>query len=204
MDTKITFINKSFDRNNSHVVIYQKNVATGYGETSVAWKVIENCGYEWSHTFNVPTAFEVLAEDSFGNVSNQKKAINGQKWEVVKSDSGDILQLVSANAASSTEVEVKNSLSLGSIDTMIYKEGRMVCSKTGVSPGEKSVFEFQPYIYVGVNSRVEQGDALNSAILSDFNTKFCLAGIEEANLIMTGGGVGKDATPFKFDLVVLR
>ena len=201
MDIEITFINNSNDMNNSEVVIFQKNVATNFESTAIAWTVIKNCGRNWSHKFTYPMRFEVAAGDSWGNISDQHQAENGQKWDVVRSKSGDVLQLDTDPAASQSEVEIKNDLVAGAVDALIYKAGKLLASKTGVSPGEKAVFEFKPEIYVGVASQINEGDTMNSAILSDINQKFSLLGITKANLIMTGGGVGKNATPFVFELV---
>ncbi len=201
MDIEITFINNSNDMNNSNVVIFQKNVATNFESTTIAWKVIKNCGRNWTHQFLYPMNFEVAAADSYGNISDQQAAQNGQKWGVVRSTSGDVLQLQSDPAADPNEVEVKNMLGTSSIDAQIYKDGNLLASKTGISPDEKAVFQFQPEIYVGVNSQVEQGEEINSAILTDFNQQFSLYGLTKANLIMTGGGVGASATPFVFELV---
>ena len=201
MDIEITFINQSYDANNSDVVIFQKNVATNFEEIAVAWRVIQNCGRNWSHVFTYPMDFYVAAQDSWGNVSDLQLAENGQKWNVVRSTSGDVLTLDSTPASSMTEVEIKNCLSAGSIDAQIYKDGRLLSTKTGVSPQQKGVFEFKPTIWVGVVSEIEEGDIMNSAILSDINTEISLLGITKANLIMTGGGVGSSAIPFKFTLV---
>ncbi|WBX78212.1 hypothetical protein PG911_08140 [Tenacibaculum ovolyticum] len=201
MDIEITFINKSFDKNNSSVVIFQKNAIPNYAETVVAWHVIKNCGYDWTHKFVYPMNFYAGAKDSYGNVSDLKLATNGQKWEVNYSDSGNTLQLSPVNAASTNEVEIKNNLTKGAIDTQIYRGGKLIASKTGVSPKEKAAFQFQPYIYVGVSSKAEEGVAMSSAILSAPFTKISLHGITNANLVMTGGGIGVNATPYKFELV---
>jgi hypothetical protein len=201
MDIEITFINNSNDSNNSDVVIFQKNVATNFDSTAIAWKVIKNCGRNWTHQFTYPMNFQVAASDSYGNISDQQDAVNGQKWDVIRSNSGDVLNLDSESASSQNEVEVKNTLPTSSIDARIYKAGSLLASKTGVSPSEKAVFEFKPYIYVGVNAQVEEGEVINSAILSDINQKFSLLGLTTANLVMTGGGTGANATPFKFDLI---
>jgi len=201
MDIEITFINNSNDMNNSEVVIFQKNVATNFESTAIAWKVIKNCGRNWSHKFTYPMSFDVAAADSYGNISDQQAAENGQKWDVVRSYSGDILQLDSESASSQNEIEVKNDLPMSAIDAQIYKSGSLLALKTGVAPSEKAVFEFKPEIYVGVNAQVEEGAVINSAILSDIDQKFSLLGITKANLIMTGGGTGSTATPFKFELI---
>jgi len=201
MDIEITFINQSYDENNSNVVIFQKNVATNFEEIAVAWRVIENCGRNWTHKFKYPMNFTVGAQDSWGNISDLQPAINGQKWNIVRSTSGDVLSLDSNPASSLNEVEVKNCLAVGAIDAQIYKDGKLLATKTGVSPQQKAVFEFKPTIWAGVVSEIEEGDIMNSAILSDINTEISLLGITKANLIMTGGGVGSSATPFKFTLV---
>jgi len=203
MDIKINFINKSHDRNNSQVVIFEKNIAAGFEEIAVAWKVIKYCGINWSHQFTYPLDFEVAARDSFGNYSDLKWASYGQKWSVVEDDSGDILQLTDGIIASTSEIAIANGLSVGAIDAEIYRDGSLAAVKNGVSPGEKAVFEFEPYIYVGINSQVQEGEAMNSAVMKDFNTKISLKGINEAELVMTGGGTGIYATPFKFDLIRL-
>lgn len=201
MDIDITFINNSDDMNNSEVVIFQKNVATNFEEIAIAWQVIQNCGRNWTHEFTYPMDFYVAAADSYNNISDKQAAVNGQKWDVVYSTSGDVLQLDTTPASSTSEVEVKNTLTTGSVDAQIYKSGKLLASKTGVSPQQKAVFEFKPTIWVGVVSQVEEGDVMNSAILSDINTEISLLGITSANLIMTGGGTGPNATPFQFTLV---
>ena len=199
-NVELTFINQSNDMNNSSVVIFQKNVATDYEEVAVAWRVIRNCGRGWSHKFNYPFDFYVGAGDSYGNLAPQLSAEYGQKWDVVRTASGDTLQLDSTPASSMNEVEIKNSLMTGSIDAQIYKDGKLLLTKTGVSPAQKAVFSFKPTIWVGVASQIEEGEIMNSAILSDINTEISLLGITKANLIMTGGGVGPTATPFQFHL----
>jgi hypothetical protein len=75
-----------------------------------------------------------------------------------------------------------------------------VASKTGIAPGQKAVFEFQPKIYIGVVSQVQEGDAMNSAIISQINTQISLFGITSADIVMRGGGPGPSSTPFYFSL----
>ncbi len=201
MDIEITFINNSNDMNNSEIVIFQKNAATNFDEIAIAWTVIKNCGRNWSHKFTYPMSFDVAAADSYGNVSDLQTTTYGQKWDLIRSNSGEILQLSTEDAGNSNEIVIENALPIGSIDAQIYKAGKLFASKTGVSPSEKAVFEFKPEIYVGVVSQINEGESINSAILSNINQKFSLLGLTSANLIMTGGGVGPNATPFEFELV---
>lgn len=197
MDIEITFINQSDDSSNSSVVVFQKNVADKFNLSAVAWTVIQNCGRGWKHRFSFPMNLYVGARDSWGNVTDLQLAENGQKWNVVRSASGDILTLDSNPASSFDEIEIKNYLPSGSVDAEIYRHGKLLATRTGVSPQQKGVFKFKPTIWVGVVSEVEEGDIMSSTIISEINTEISLSGIVKADLIMTGGS----QSPFKFILV---
>lgn len=201
MNIEITFVDESFDGNNSSICFFQKNVATGFDELAIAWRVIKNCGRGWSHTFNYPMNFEIGVKDSYNNVSDRKKAGPGGRWKAVQDSSGNVLVKDTVPAASPTDVEVQNALKTGSIDAQIFKDGKLLAHKTGVSPEQKAVFQFKPTLWVGVVSQIEEGEVMNSAILSDINTELSLLGISKAKLVLTGGGNGPDATPFKFTLI---
>jgi hypothetical protein len=118
----------------------------------------------------------------------------GGRWQ-----SGDTLRLAGL-ASSTNEVEVLNAREKGAINANVYKAGRLLATKTSVAPGQKAVFEFKPTIWIGVASQVEEGEMINSAILSNINTEISLFGIRSADIIMTGGGPGASSTPFKFTL----
>lgn len=197
---KLNFINKSSDTNNSSVVIFQKNVAEDFGEIAVAWKTIENCGRLDNHPFVYPLKFQVSASDSYGNYTPQLTAYDGQAYDMIEDSSGDVLQLSSTPATVSTEVEVRNNLSRGSIDANCYKDGKLLAAKTGLAPSQKAVFEFHPIIYIGVISQVVESQIMNSAIISQVNTQINLFGIQSADIVMTGGGSGPGSTPFTFTL----
>lgn len=196
---KLNFINNSNDTNNSSVVIFQKNVATSFDEVAVAWQVIKNCGVGSHHPFYYPMQNFVGAEDSYGNFTPQIAATNGQAFHVIRDTSGDVLRFCGA-ASNYQEIEIRNDLMQGSINAQIYKDGKLLAVKTGVAPGQKAVFEFKPTIFIGVASQINEGDIMNSAILSDINTELNLLGIASADIVMTGGGVGPQATPFTFTL----
>ncbi len=198
-DIKLNFVNQSNDRNNSEVVIFQKNVATSYEELAVAWKVIEYCGQSWNHPFTYPMDMFVAASDSWGNFSQQQAASNGQQFAVIENQSGDILQYA-GQASSQNEVEVLNGLQLGAIDANVYKDNRLLATKTSIAPGQKAVFQFKPTIWIGVVSQIEEGQIMNSAILSNINTEISLFGVKSADIVMTGGGPGSGSTPFQFTL----
>lgn len=197
---KLNFINRSNDINNSEIVIFQKNVAQNFDETVVAWKVIKNCGRNDNHPFTYTMEIQVSASDSYGNYSPKLTAYNGNAFEMIKDTSGDVLRLSSTSATNANEVEIINKLTVGAINANCYRDGSLVAIKTNLAPEEKAFFEFQPTIFIGVASQVDEGEVLNSAIVSEINTKFNLLGISSADIVMTGGGAGRNATPFSFTL----
>ncbi|TAE17472.1 MAG: hypothetical protein EAZ95_06295 [Bacteroidetes bacterium] len=199
-DIQLTFINESNDRNNSSVVVFQRNVATNFDEIAVAWKVIKNCGTGWQHPFTFPMEFQVGARDAWGNsIIKPTSARNGQAFKVWRGSSGDEL-LSDGEATSRKEVQVLNALPNGSIDATIYKDGKLLALKTGISPEQKAVFEFKPTIWIGVASQINEGTIMNSAIISNFNTELGLLGVASADIVMRGGGTGPGASAFTFSM----
>lgn len=197
MDIKLNFINQSNDANNSQIVVFQKNVATDFDELSVAWKVIQNCGQGDNHPFVYPMTMAVGASDSYGNYTPQLIAQNGQLFSMSLTSSGD--RLVQSGASTSpTEVQVLNALKVGAINASIYKAGKVLATKTSIAPQQKAVFQFKPTLWIGVASEVEEGQVMNSAIISSINTELSLLGIASADIVMTGGGPGPASTPFQF------
>jgi hypothetical protein len=201
---KLNFINNSNDSNNSEIVIFQKNVSTGYDELAVAWTVIQNCGVGDNHPFSYPLDMKVSASDSYGNFTPQLLAYPGQAFEVVLDRSGDILQLADSPAASVKDVEVRNSLTQGSINACVYRDGKLLATKTNVVPLEKAVFQFKPTIWIGVAAEIEEGEVMDSAILSTINTEISLLGVASADIVMTGGGAGATSKPYTFKLMNVR
>ena len=200
MDIKLRLVNQSHDVNNSSIVIFQKNVAEDFDELAIAWRVIKNLGFQDYHPFTYPLNFRVGAGDAWGNYTPDFQATDGQRWEMVRDNTGDVLKLSSTPATSPAEVEVFNALSTGAISGNIYRDGKLLARKTNVSPGQKAVFKFLPKIFIGVVSQIEESDVMDSAIIADINTEVNLLGVRNADIIMTGGGGGPDATQFYFNL----
>ncbi|MBX3588486.1 MAG: hypothetical protein KF796_17795 [Ramlibacter sp.] len=199
MDIQLNFINDSNDANNSEIVIFQKNVATDYDELAVAWQVIRYCGQGDNHPFTYPSSMTVGASDSYGNFTPQLNARHGDSFQMVLTPSGDQL-VANGSATSASEVQVLNGLSKGAINANVYKDGKLLATKTSVAPGQKAVFQFKPTLWIGVASQVVQGQVMNSAIISSINTELSLLGIASADIVMTGGGPGAGAEPFRFNL----
>ena len=199
MDILLNFVNQSNDSNNSEVVVFQKNVATDFDELAIAWQVIQNCGQGDNHPFTYPMTMAVSASDSYGNYTPRLTAQNGQLFAVTLTSSGDQLGLA-GSGTSATEVQVLNGLPKGAISANIYKANKLLAAKTAVAPQQKAVFQFKPTIWIGVASEIEEGQVMNSAIISSINTEISLLGIASADIVMTGGGPGPNSTPFQFNL----
>jgi len=197
MSIQLNFINRSNDTNNSQVVIFQKNASDNVDEVPVAWKVIENCGPSDNHAFTFPASLEIAAIDSWGNSTPRRDAQHGQQYQLT--GSGGSL-LVDGPAPSGKEVHLRNDLTMGAIAAGVYKDSRLLALKNNVAPGQKAVFEFKPTIWIGVASEAIQGAPLNSAILSDVNTELSLQDIVSADIVMYGGGLGRNSTAFQFTL----
>ncbi len=198
--TKLNFVNFSNDFNNSKIVIFQKNVATSYDELAIAWKTIENCGVGSTHPFDYPWDISVNAIDSFGNHTRKLLAAPGEAFEIKLGRSGYILVPSHTPAACSQEVEVLNTLARGSIYVGVYRNNKLIALKNNIVPKEKAVFRFNPSIWIGVASDIEQGQEINSAIFSSSNTEIPLLGIAEADIEMRGGGAGLTSYPYSFNL----
>lgn len=199
MDIQLNFVNQSNDDNNSQIVIFQRNAATNLDELAVAWLVIKNCGQGDNHPFVYPTSMAVGARDSFGNYTPHMTASYGQRFAMTLTRSGDQLS-VAGETTSPDEVQVENRLPTGAIDAMIFKAGSLFARKTNVAPGQFAAFQFKPRIWIGVVSEVEQGQVMNEAIISSIDTEFTLYGLASADVVMTGGGSGREAKPFEFHL----
>ncbi len=199
-DIKLNFINQSNDQNNSEIVIFQQNVATDFDEIAIAWQVIKNCGHGDNHPFKYPMNFSVSAGDSWGNFTPHNEAEYGQQWEMVKDASGDILKLSAQPGTDPKAVTIANNLEKGAISANVYKDGKLLAMRSGIAPQQKAMFSFKPTLWIGVVSQVEEGQVLNSAIISNINTELSLLGVASADIVMKGGGTGATASPFTFEL----
>ncbi|MCP3944658.1 MAG: hypothetical protein GY710_24715 [Desulfobacteraceae bacterium] len=196
---QLRLINNSSDANNSQIVMFQKNVAPNFDELAIAWRVISNLGRNDYHPFEYPLGMEVNCGDSYGNFTPSMTAVPSQSFQMVLDSSGNVLK-PNGIATSPEEVEVKNDLSTGAISANILKDGKLLAAKTSVAPGQKAVFQFKPTIFIGVASQVVEGKVMNSAVISSVNTELSFLGIASADIIMTGGGPGKDSSLFEFKL----
>ena len=195
----LRLINRSNDVNNTSYVIFQKNVSTTFEELAVAWRVIQNLDVGEYHPFTYSDNLQVAASDSWGNYTFPIDAKYGLMYQMLRNPSGDQLAQ-KGEAAGPREIDVKNSLPEGSMNALCYRDDKVLAMKTSIAPEQKATFEFKPTIFIGAVSQVEEGEIMNSAILSNINTEISLLGIQSADIIITGGGSGPSSTEFQFTL----
>lgn len=198
---KLTFRNNSQDVKNTDIVMFQKNTDATVNEEVIAWKVIQNCGIGDFNPFAYPMTQQVSIVDAWGNYSPTQDANNGDVFAVT--DAGGVTGTVltrTRERGNPNMITVRNDLAMGSISIAVYKDGRQISKKDGVSPGEESVFELLPYLYIGTCSDLEEGEVMDSDTVARSLTKLSLLGLKSADINMTGGGTGQLATPFVFAL----
>ena len=198
MDIQLNFINNSNDANNSQIVIYQQNMAVS-DAPPVAWLVVKRCGSGENHPFTFPQQMKVSTGDADGNHTPQLPAQPGELFHAVRNPSGDGLRAVGAGP-SATEITVENQQPTDSVSAHIYKDGKLLAIKTSIAPQQKAVFEFKPTIWVGDAPEAVQGKAMNAAQMPLYPTEFSLLGVASADIVMTGGGGGPEATALQFTL----
>lgn len=196
---QLRLINKSAERDNATVVIFQKNQAPEFAEIAVAWKTIQNLGLNDYHPFSYDYNLQVSANDSYGNFMPNMDAPQGASFEVIKDATGNVLREKGAST-SVNAVDVNNNLGSGAIGANIYRSGTLLSTKQAIAPGQKATFEFKPTIWVGVVSQVEQGQVMDAAVISQVNHELSLTGIASADIIWTGGGPGASSRPYQFTL----
>lgn len=202
---QLNFINQSNDANNSQIVIFQKNAALPNNLQNVtAWQTFQIGAQGNSTLINYPIGYSVSASDSFGNVSPMLPASEGNRFDFVNSVSGSKLQLSAIPASAPQVIEVHNELSIGSIGANIYKDGKLLNAKMGISPGQMAQFAFTPTIYLTRNNQIVQGEEMNVTPLAADVTEISLMGLRSADIVMTGGGKGPDAQPFNFTLTNIK
>lgn len=199
MDIQLNFINRSQDQNNSCIFLFQKNASTQMDQLATAWKVIRNCGFNCNHPLVYSTELQAGIHDEYGNYSPRRAVRDGELFAVVPIPAGRSFARV-GNHSSSREFAIRNDLARGSVNVGVYNNGRLLALKTNVAPGQKAVFGFTPTLWIGAASQVIEGQMLNSAIVSNVYTELSLLGIARADIVMTGGGTGRDCEPLQFSL----
>jgi hypothetical protein len=199
-DIELSLVNKSQDANNSSVIIFQKNNIPEFDDTGVAWRVIRNLGRDTRYPFIFPMQLSISAVDSYGNYTSHVTVEPGMNYIVIEDNSGMLIKPDAATHSKFSETTVTNVLDKGTIEVHAFRDNKLISLKTNIAPGNRTTFSFNPKIYIGVVANVTEGEVIDSAIIKQINTEISLLGLKSADIIMTGGGQGPDATKFEFSL----
>ncbi|MGS0893909.1 hypothetical protein ACVBGC_15430 [Burkholderia stagnalis] len=200
MNIRLRFVNRSNDRGNSEIVLFQRDVIPDLDTFAIAWKAIRYCGRDCFHPFVYSTDIDIALGDEHGNFSARVAAPAGARFAVNAHPTGRGRLVPDPADRGGGDVEVANRMTRGAVNVNAFSAGRLIAVKEAVAPGQKAVFRWTPALWIAVASQVQESRALNAAVLSSANTLLPLAGIAAADIVMTGGGAGVDAQPFAFSL----
>ncbi len=196
MPVRLNFINRSHDRCQTAIVLFQREVASEL--TPVAWKVIRHCGYACSHPFAFSTELELGIGDQYGNFSPRQAACPGDSFNVThRSGRRQLLRDASDNGAAIT---LRNAMPCGAIDACLFNQGALLARRAGVPPGAQVAFAMAPALWIGAAAEAEEGRPLGPAMAQQSYTALSLLGMASADIVMTGAGGGADAVPLRFCL----
>ncbi len=200
VDIKLDFVNESNDWRGHDIAIFHKNDVMGMPQYVPAWKVIQKCGPYKHHPFLYSLCCEIGMSDSYGNYTLKCPAINGRLYQAA--NSGLCNKIAFAGKGSRVGmIEAENIMQKGAVNINIFRNNRVAATRRGLAPGQSALFETKPVIYIGVADGAKEGEMLSSETIKGINTKISLLGIAKAQILMTGGGSGPDASPFRFDLI---
>ena len=194
----LNIINRSNDLNAINVVIFQKNIATSFSDTAVAWQLFNFTSSNQIEPLVYEYDLDISCQDSFSNFTPKLDANIGSKYEMTMSSSGNEL-ILSGVSQNSSEIELLNSIN-APIDGLIYRGNKLLARNSGISTGQSTFFRFNQTIFIGVVSGIIEGQVMDSSVLSSINTQISLLGIKSADVVMIGGGAGPSATPYSFYL----
>ena len=198
MYTDLTYINLSMDANLPRIIVLQKNLEQGDNQSPIAWKVIRNCGYEWTHPFRFDWGLSVALADIHGNESPRISMDRQGIQRRVRTRTGGSI-IVKAGPGP-MDISVSNQTTGESFIAKIYRSGRLLAVCPWIRPGEEVNFQFNTTILIGTGLRVAEGRQLHPGRLSDFKTQIDLSGLKKARILMLGGGPGPGSTPLNFFL----
>ena len=201
MKIGITLINEASVDETPDIVLYQKNIGPNQVTNTIAWRVVEHLATGNQHSFEIDTDYQLGAVGTDGKQIAPVDAKPGQIWNVEKTASGEQLVLNEDPPSGAKYYTIQNLNSKGSIIGEIYNNGLLIAKTNILDPEQNGTFEFDGNYSIGAIEVIKEGEVLNAAALSETQRIFNFTGIVTANIIMTGGGIGPNAMPYKFTMV---
>jgi hypothetical protein len=193
---QLRFVNLSGDGGVSNVVFFQKNGANATGSI-IAWRVARNCGYRNYCCLPYNWETEIDMVDWNGNHCPRQAAAGDGVFHIVRKRYGKKLEAVRTEGHP-TQVWVQNRLDTGAPHITLYRSGCVVARHENLIPGQWAKFDVEHWLHVVVMPCVKQGDDIAAHLGSASIAKFFLQGIASADIVMVGGGRGRDAQALRF------
>lgn len=187
---RITYINKSMNRDMPKIFLFMKNEIPTFDalREGVAWKVIENVGRGSSCKINFPIITEVATSwDDHTCQTMRLPLSNGCCYSVLEDDTGIVLN-ADVNAGHTHSIDVVNNVHVeNGVSVDLYKDGQLMMTKKTVAHGQKATFVLHPKIYWGLASEIEEGGQIESAVLNSDNFfEQNLEGVSEVTVALYG------------------
>jgi len=188
MFTDFCFTNMSPNIHRPSVTLFQRNLF-GNIHQMIAWKVIQNCHYQWTHPFQIDWAYEYQLFDAYGNVSSISPLPPDNKLRMYNDD-------ISIKCHCD-HVLFKKSRTNKIIGINLLKNRRIIATqKIGVNKQAK--FELSKTLYICADLRTEEGGVIHPGNLNISLRKLDIDKKHDITLMMQGGQPGAFSKPLKF------
>jgi hypothetical protein len=189
-DIKITYTNKSMNKDLPTVFVFTKNETPTFDvlKEGVAWRTIPNIGRGSSSSFVFPIITEVGATWQGGmNKTQVLPSDIGKRYTVSQNDTGIVLA-ANGNASDTKSIDVNNNANIqDGVSASLYKDGKLMLTKKIVGYGQKATFVLKPKLYWGIASEIQESELINSAVLNtDSFFEQDLEGVTEVNISLNG------------------
>lgn len=200
-DIKITYTNKSMNKDLPTVFVFTKNETPTFDvlKEGVAWRTIPDIGRGSSSSFVFPIVTEVGA--TWNGDMNKTQILEsniGKRYTVSQNDTGIVLA-ENGNASDTKFIDVNNNASIqDGVSASLYKDNKLMLSKKNVGYGQKATFVLKPKLYWGIASEIQESQLINSAVLdTDSFFEHDLEGVTEVNISLNGNP--EDGYTFRID-----
>ena len=194
---KFRLVNQSLNIHNDDAVIFLLTDKKDKAKDEIlAWKVIKNCRYNQYHPFNYSKTTFVSFSDEYGNESALIAAQAGERFEVIMSPSGAVIQHKAYDECE-TDIQVTNNLSEGSITVNLQKVNKVVDSIKDISPGQKVDFGTKFTFWVTMEGQISEGSPVSQFAI-DNAQQILLDNIQAGDIVKRGGQPGPTSTRINF------
>ena len=188
MFTDICFTNMSTNNHQPRVTLFQRNLFGNINQM-LAWKVINNCNYQWTHPFRINWAYEYQLFDAYGNVSAINSLSANNKPDMGNGGIAIDYQLDHVIFQKTMENKVEG--------INLIKNKRIIAAQK-IDSNNQIKFELSTTVYICADLRAQQGELIHPNDLNVSLNKLDISENKKVNLIMQGGQPGELSKPLEF------